>query len=493
MKDLIKWQIASFLSRGVAMTFGIVQSIVIVRILSVAEYGFISIAISIGGAFGVYQHLGLASGSTREISSAESDEEVYKIFITSAIIRYCVTIPLAIILFSISKYLAVSKYSATEIITPLRIFALVLLIQGIQSIFNSIISGTQRFKQLFLYQMAIAFVSLFIYLPLIYVLRVDGYFIALAIFNLIGSISIGIIALKPLKGSLVFPRKKDFVRLLKDILSISLGIYVVKIIYTYWQKSGPILLGLSVSPEEVGIFSFALLYAAKLMTVSDAVTDVNLPILSRKFTQSVDEFKVLFAVNFDKVFAFIIVAAVSAVYWSSDLIRILIGSSKYDQSVQFIFPLVYAFIFYSLVNIIKSSIVIPAKMIKEMIFSFGLMLIATGTFYFMLNPYIGFLASMSFGMVFGSFVGFISLTIATYIKLRYNFLKISHSALFVVGLIFSLLNLEFSLAKFGVYFMFLVVYLLMLFQFKVIEKDHLVLAYRKINSFLPKRNYGKES
>ena len=46
-------------------------------------------------------------------------------------------------------------------------------------------------------------------------------------------------------------------------------------------------MGLSLSPEMVAIFGFAVLFAKKILSISDAVTDVNLPILSEKF---VDDF-----------------------------------------------------------------------------------------------------------------------------------------------------------------------------------------------------------
>ena len=73
MKELGKWQIISFVSRGMAMFLGLVQTFVIIRVLTVGEWGIIQLAVSIGGALGIYQHLGLASASTREISSAEKE------------------------------------------------------------------------------------------------------------------------------------------------------------------------------------------------------------------------------------------------------------------------------------------------------------------------------------------------------------------------------------------------------------------------------------
>lgn len=477
-KSLLKWQAVSFISRGVAMIFGIIQSSVIVRILTVSEYGLVNIVVSIGSAFGIYQHLGLASGSTREISSADDKDEIFKIFVTSAAIRYFVTIPLAIIMFLLSKSIAISQYGSPEIVTPIRIFSFILLIQGMQSILNAVISGMRRFKALFIYQMIIAAVSLFIYIPLIYFYKVDGYFYALALFNLVGSLSLAVLAFKPLKGHFKMPTKQDFGRLLKEILSISLGIYVIKIIYTYWQRSGPLLLGTMISAEQVGIFSFALLYGGKLMTVSDSVTDVNLPVLSRQFKDNIDEFKNLFLSNFDKIFGFIVFSALSAIFWAREIMYLFVGSQKYDDAYPFILPLVIAFVFYSVINIIKSSILIPAKLVKEMIIGFVIMLGGTISFYFAGVGYLGPLFAMSYGMVFGSFIGLISMLIFSKIKLDFLFLNLKHLTILIIGLLFSILGVvmdfsRFSPYKFGVYFMAALAYLLVIMQLRVITTENL--------------------
>jgi O-antigen/teichoic acid export membrane protein len=481
MKELLKWQLVSFVSRGLAMSIGVVQSVVIVRILSVAEYGIVTLAASIGGAFGIYQHLGLASGSTREISSADDDTEIFKIFITAVVIRYFVTVPLAIILFVLSKYLAITQYANEALVIPLKIFSLVLLIQGVQSIFNSVIAGTQRFKQLFVYQVVIAAVGLLIYIPLIYLYRVDGYFIALALFNLVGSISLGILALRPLRGKIKFPKRADFIRLLKDILSISLGIYIVKILYTYWQKSGPLLLGLSFSAEEIGLFGFALLYAAKLMAVSDAITDVNLPVLSRKYVRNVEEFKELFVGNFNKIFAFIIFAAMSAIYWVQDIFHFLVGSNKYDGSFPFIMPLVLAFVFYSVVNIVKSSILIPAKLVKEMIIGFIVLLATTVGFYFVISPSMGGLLAMAYAMAFGSLAALLFVSAFAWFKLKFSFITFGHLFLFFIGVVMSLkVYPVISVGKVLVYLMGVFVYVISLLSLKIVTREQLAYVTRKV-------------
>ena len=98
-KDLLRLQTLSLVSRLVAMAIGIVGSVFTARILTVAQFGIKDIAESVGGSFGIYQHLGLASGSTRQISSSKNKEDAFKIFVTSVVLRYLVSIPIAAFLF----------------------------------------------------------------------------------------------------------------------------------------------------------------------------------------------------------------------------------------------------------------------------------------------------------------------------------------------------------------------------------------------------------
>ena len=283
MKELGKWQFISFISRGMAMALGLIQTFVIIRILSVSDWGIVQIASSIGGALGIYQHLGLASASTREISAAKDDSDVFKVFITSAVIRYVISIPVAFVLFFFAHFIAVTMYKSDLLVLPLKIYAVTLIFQGFQSILNSVIQGTKRFGQLFIYQVVIAFVSVIVYVPLILLYKINGYFYALLAFNIICSVSLAVIAFKPLKGKLQLPNKRDFTRLFKEIFSISMAIYLVKVIYTNWEKMGNNILGLFNTPATVAIFAFAMLYAKKLMSISDAATDVSLPVFSEKY------------------------------------------------------------------------------------------------------------------------------------------------------------------------------------------------------------------
>ena len=493
MKDLGKWQFISMLSQGIAMVLGMVGTFVIIRILTVGEWGVVQLAMSIGGTLGIYQHLGLVSASTREISSAKNDKDIFKIFVTSAVVRYCVTLPIALGLFFLSKHIAVNLYHNEDLITPLRLYSTALLFQGIQGILNSVISGTKRFKHLFLYQIIISVVNILIFIPFVYFFKINGYFYGFLIFNIISSIALSIIAFKPLKGKLIMPSKKDFVRLFKEIFSISIAIYLVKILYTNWQKFGNNVLGLYNSTEVVAIFAFALLYAEKIMMVSDSITTVNIPMFSERYVNDFKEFKASFEKNFNKLFSFIIFTGTFAAYFAPFLINILVGGKKYDEALVLVAPVITAFVIYSFINIITSSVMIPAKLAKSMIGSYVFLLVGTVLSFFILRGFINPLLSVSWSMVVGSVLGLVFVLYWVKKRLGFSFFNIDHVVIIIQGFAISMLC--------GVNIPFLIKLLLAIplfglliwgfFESKFIDKNDIKNIFGKFSAISKKRSVAK--
>ena len=439
MKDLGKWQLISMLSQGLAMLLGMVETFLVIRILNVGEWGLVQLAVSIGGALGIYQHLGLVSASTREISSAKNDEDIFKIFITSSVVRYFVTLPISIGLFFGASKISQDFYHNAGLILPLKIYALTLLFQGVQGILNSVISGTKRFKHLFIYQVVIAFVNILIFIPFVYFLKVPGYFYGFFVFNVISSISLAIIAFKPLKSKLIWPTKKEFTKLFKEIFSISIAIYVVKILYTNWEKLGNNALGLFNSSEVVAIYAFALLYAKKLMTISDSITTVNIPVFSERFVNNFNEFRETFSKNFNKLFSVIVLVGTFASYFAPTLIRILVGGNKYNSAIPLIAPMVFAIVVYSFVNIINSSVLIPAKMAKSMIGSYLFLILGTIVSFFVFRNFMDVLLAVSWAMVAGSTLCLFFMIYWINKKMKFSFFNIDHVIILIQSLAISLL------------------------------------------------------
>ncbi|NMB91462.1 oligosaccharide flippase family protein [candidate division WWE3 bacterium] len=488
MKELGKWQIVSMIAQGLAMISGAVQTFVIIRILSVGEWGIVQLATSIGGALGIYQHLGLVSASTREISSAEKKEDIFKIFITSTAVRYCVTLPLAIGLFFYSKSLAVNIYHNESLIIPLKMYALSLVFQGVQGILNSVISGMQRFKTLFVYQIVISYVSILLYIPLVHFFRINGYFYAFLLFNIISSIVLSVLAFKPLKGKLILPSKKDFMRLFKEIFSISIAIYVVKILYTNWEKLGSNALGLFNSPEVVAIYAFAMLYAKKIMSISDSVTTVNIPVFSERYAKNFNEFKETFVKNFNKLFSLIVFIGSFASYFAPDVIRLLVGGNKYNESFSLIAPMVFAFIIYSFVNIISSSVLIPAKMAKSMVGSYVFLIVGSVLSFFGLYKFIDLLSAVSWAMTFGSIIclGFMLYWIKK--KMNFSFFNIDHVVILLQGFFIAwLCKVDVFWFKIAAFVPFASLLLWSLFVSKFFTKEDVMSMFRKFKGLVPKK------
>jgi len=452
-RDLGKWQIISMISQGLAMLLGMVETFLVIRILDVGEWGLVQLAVSIGGALGIYQHLGLVSASTREISSAKNDEDIFKIFITSSVIRYCVTLPISIGLFFGAGKISENLYHNSGLILPLKIYAITLVFQGVQGILNSVISGTQRFKHLFIYQVFIAVVNILIFVPFVYFFKVPGYFYGFLVFNIISSISLAVLAFKPLKGKLVMPTKKEFTRLFKEIFSISIAIYVVKILYTNWEKLGNNALGLFNSSEVVAIYAFALLYAKKLMTISDSITTVNIPVFSERFVNNFKEFKETFSKNFNKLFSVIVLVGALASYFAPTIIRLLVGGDKYDATFSLIAPTVFAFVIYSLINIVNSSVLIPAKMAKSMIGSYVFLILGTVASFFVLKNFMDALPAVSWSMVVGSALCLFFMVYWIRKKMDFSFFNIDHVVILIQALAISLLcTVDALWAKLAVFF-----------------------------------------
>lgn len=486
MISLEKWQFISFLSRGVAMGLGIIQSFVILRILSVSDWGIAQLAVSIGASLGIYQHLGLASASNREIAAVEKDTKVFKIFFTTVSIRYLVTIPLSVGLFILAPKISAS-YGFEELVLLLRLYSIVLLIQGVQAILNAVISGTKRFRELFIFQGAIALASVIVYIPLVYFYGVIGYFIAMVILESIKSISLLVIALKPYLKNIKLPTKKEFISIFKDLFSLGLTIYVVKILVINWEKSGTNLLGFTQNAELLGIYAFSLLYAKKLMHVSDAVTDVNLPVFSKQFVDNKSQFKKLFATNFNKIFSIIVFFAMSAVFWAPELISILIGGNKYDSAIPLIFPMVFAFIFFSLINVIKSSVFIPAVLKKEMIIGFLILVFGTFGTYLVAKNFVLTINAMSLAMLLGSFASFIYLTLISQKILNFKFVNHSHFLILVQAAVVSFNSgLENLVLKILLFIVFVVLYYYSLLVTKFISKSDITKSISKLKSLSSK-------
>ena len=413
-----KWTVVSILSRFSTEGIGLIQSLLIVKLLTVESYGLLNIVMGLGASLGVYQNLGISSGSTREIAAAENKKEASKIFLASLTVRYMISLPLAIGLMIFAQRIALSMNNSQEIIFPLQLFAVTMIIQSLQSTLSSIVQGFKKFNFLFTFQIVRAVLSIGIFIPLIMSYGFVGYFYALVIFNIVVTIIPLIYCAKLIGTDFTIPTFEEYKRILKSVFKIGMYVYVMKIIDTQWYRLQPFLLGFVTTDYKIGLFSFALLIASKLGAVSDAITDVTLPSMTTVYERSKEEFKKTFLkgstfANILLTLAVVILILFKAeIFWLIDLIFSPLKkeplSVKYSPAFVYVDILAIGFWAYSQLNLIRSAFSVPAKKLRGSFFAYILLFVLTYIFYYTINgsdP----IRNLSIAMALASFASYIFL------------------------------------------------------------------------------------
>lgn len=423
-----KWTVLSIASRFSTEIVGLIQSLLIVKFLSIESYGLLNVVMGLGASLGVYQNLGISSGSTREIAAAENKKEAAKVFFASLAVRYLISLPIAIGLFIFAKRIAISLDDSSEIILPLQLFAVTMVIQSLQSTLGSIIQGFKQFKFLFSFQIIRAVLSIVVYIPLIISFGFLGYFYALVVFNIIATLIPLFYCIKLMGSDFVTPSFKEFKRILKSVFKIGVYVYVMKIIDTQWYRLQPFLLKYVTTDYQIGVFSFALLIASKLGAVSDAITDVTLPSMTSVYERSKEEFKTVFLKG--STFANILLTTAVVIlilfkaeaFWFIDLIFSPLGKEpltiKYAGAFIYIDILAIGFWSYSQLNLIRSAFSVPAKKLQGSFFAYILLFTLTYVFYLAFNisdP----IWKLSFAMALASFCSYLFLLIYSSYEAKY--------------------------------------------------------------------------
>jgi O-antigen/teichoic acid export membrane protein len=431
----LSWSMISILSRFGATAIGLVQSFIVVKLLTPSEYGLMGIAMGIGASIGVYQNLGISSGSTREIAAAQSKSEAFKVFIGSLLVRYLIAIPLVVLLMFFSGWISESVNNRPELVMPLRLFALTLFVQALQSTLNSVIQGFKKFKFLFNFQILIAFVSLLIYIPFVSQYGLVGYFYALLTFNLISTGVLLFYSLKQFEGNFEFPGFKELVEIIKSIFAIGLFVYLIKIIDTQWQRFGPVLLAVQLDNIQIGILTFALMISSKIVMVSDAITDVTLPSMTDVYKKNKDQFLSILKKGNTSATILITLVCLIVIFFKYEIFMIIdylflfVGKGQilatYADSFKLMDPLVIAFWGYSHINLLRSGFSVPSKNLKGAVFSHLVLFLATFLMYTLSVGFIGdLLYRFSISMAVGGLAAYISFVIFVFLESKIKLIQL---------------------------------------------------------------------
>ncbi len=375
--NLAQIQFFAVATKAVTTVFGIIQSIIIIRVLSPTEYGIVGLIMSIGGLIGVSQHFGIVDGAIREIAVRKNKDEIGKVFWVSHFARQAVTIPLSLALVFFAGIISVKIYNRPEIIPYIQLVALALVLQGLQDIMGATLTGMKKFRSLYAIQIITAAINIAAFGYLTWKYHVEGFIWAAIITTSIMTILLGIVVKKELTGHLRLPSWPDITMYGRNLIRIGLFVYISRIFNVIWQHLPTLILGGILVGDELGYINISLTFGSKLIILAAALSEVNLSWMSTLFANKQDEFAISVTRNMHRVLVLMTGLTLALVFFIPEIFFI-IRKPEYIPAQPMIIILTLAFFLYSLMDLGTSSVFVAANRPKLRAIVFGILTLLSG-------------------------------------------------------------------------------------------------------------------
>lgn len=382
MSSLLKIQFFGTLTKVVTVVLGVIQTALLLRILTPAQYGIIGIVTALASLVGVSQHLGVVDATIREIAMTDDVRRRAHIFWVSIWFRMLFTIPISLLLVVSASYIGNNIYHISEITGFILLMSLILILQGIQGVLGGVYTGLRHFKELYFIQIITAFLNIIIFTSFAYWFGIKGFFMAMMITVTIFILLLCIFLKRVIGGNLEHPQRADFVAVWKDIFHTGFWTYIARIFSVAWQQAPMLILGKWASPEIVGFYNVALSFGSKLTILASAIGEVNLAFLSNAYATSVEQFKKLSGKTLNEVGIVILFGTGTMALFADILLRIFAGNS-YAPALQITVLVSWAYAMFAFLDIATNTIFVPIRRAQYRALSFGVLgLVTFGVMFF---------------------------------------------------------------------------------------------------------------
>lgn len=375
--DLAKTQFISLVTKGFTTVLGVIQSVIVIRLLAPAEFGLVGLVMSIGGVVGVTQHLGIVDGAIREIAVLKNKREIGKVFWVSHLVRQLVTLPLTFGLIMLSSVIAADIYGRPEIVPYLQLFALSLILQGFQDVLGATLTGVKRFGSLYAIQILTATINIGVFGYLTWRFGITGFFWAVIITTSVMVLLLLMVVIKHLRGYLALPSPREIQQYAKRVMRVGVYMYVARIFFVLWQRLPLLLLGGVLAADELGFLNVSLTFGARLTIVAMALSEVNLSWMSSLFAHERERFKQMVQLNLKRVFLLMMGLTMILLFFAPEILLYVVGE-EYLPAREVILVMTVAFFLYALLDIGTSSAFVPADKPGMRASLYGIMMLLTG-------------------------------------------------------------------------------------------------------------------
>src|SRR3989344_3257072 len=376
--NLARIQFLSVATKAVTTALGIIQSLIIIKVLSATEFGIVGLVMAIGGLIGVSQHLGIVDGAIREIAVRKNKNEIGKVFWVSHIARQAVTLPLSLALLVLGEFIAVRIYGRPEIAPYIQLFAGILILQGLQDVLGATLTGMKKFASLYVIQIITAGVNIAVFGYLTWRYHVSGFFWAIIITTFLMVALLSIVIRKELSGYLILPSWNDIKLYGKNLLHIGFFMYISRIFYVVWQKLPLLMLGGVLAGDQLGYLNISLTFGAQLVILAAALSEVNLSWMSTLFANKREEFVKTVTHNMHRVIILMTGLTLGLMFFIPEILHYVIRKPEYFAAQPTIILLTLSFFLYSLMDLGTSSVFVAANKPKLRALVFGILVFISG-------------------------------------------------------------------------------------------------------------------
>ena len=357
--NLAKTQLFSLGTKAVTTALGIVQSIIVIRLLGPANFGLAGLVMSVGSVVGVAQHLGIVDGAIREIAVLKDKAEIGKVFWVSHLVRQTVTVPLTIGLMLAAGFITDRIYGRPELTGYLLIFAASLVLQGLQDVLGATLTGLKRFGGLYAVQILTAACNIVIFGWLTWQWGLAGFFWAIILTTSLMVILLAGLVRRALGDSLRLPSRADLARYARRVMRIGAYMYLARIFFVVWQRLPLLVLGATLSADQLGYLNMSQTFGSRLTIIAMALSEVNLAWMSSLFIHERSEFTRLVTKNMHRVLVLMTALTLVLLFFTPEILRYLIGAA-FLPAHDIVLVVTAAFYLYALMDIGTSSVFVPA-------------------------------------------------------------------------------------------------------------------------------------
>lgn len=373
--SLARTQFLSLGTKAMTTALGIIQSLIIVKVLSPEEYGLIGLVMSIGGVIGVTQHLGIVDGAIREIAVLTNKRDIGKVFWVSHIIRQAVTLPLSLGLVLVAYVLATYVYGRPEITPFIQLFAAALVLQALQDVLGATLTGMKQFKTLYGVQIITAALNIAAFGYLTWQFKIAGFFWAIILTTTVMVVLFSLSIARNLRGHLAIPRWREISQYGRRVLRISAYMYLARIFFMVWQRLPLLVLGSVLANEQLGFINISFTFGSKLTILAMALSEVNLSWMSSLFVTEKETFRQVAARNMQRVLIVMTSLTLVLLFFTHEILRFIIP--EYLPAQDIIIVTTAAFFLYALTDIGTSSVFVPADKPRSRALVYGIMMSVT--------------------------------------------------------------------------------------------------------------------